>query len=465
MPPRIEVEMTVPEVQGDTLEVQMPVWSPGDYHVQNHPKYVQKLTAQAERKPLTLEQPEEHTWRIRTEGASTVVVRYQLPQTPAGFFSENVQIRPKQVFLNGPSAYLYVVGKKHLPAQIQFVLPKEWQAVMPLPESKGEEGTATFTATDYDTLADSPIVMAHPDILKVESFTLRGKPHRIAFFGQSQNIADTKAYIPVLKRIMETHGRVMGSLPYGQYVFFFDVNGRGGGLEHLNSTRMAIGTGSPRQIAHFAAHESFHLWNVKRIRPKVLGPFDYVNPSKTRNLWFAEGVTDYYASMCVRRAGYVSDEQFMRQWGFMARSYQNLSSRLEVSADESSLRVWEAGNSSGYGISYYFKGHLIGLCLDLKIRHVTQGRRSLDDVMRELMQRGNLPKPGFDEDEIREVVNQVSGQDLSEFYDILIRKPGEMPFEECLGYVGLSVAGEPLSNATPAQIARREEWMRSFYTD
>ena len=255
----------------------------------------------------------------------------------------------------------------------------------------------------------------------------------------------------------------MGSLPYSQYVFFFDVGGRGGGLEHLNGTRMAIGGQGAKAIANFAAHEYFHLWNVKRIRPKVLGPFDYVNPPKTRNLWFSEGVTDYYASVCVRRSDLISEEGFYNRWGNAIQSYLRAPNYRKTSADESSLRVWEAGNSSGYGISYYFKGLMIGLCLDLKIRYTTQNKKSLDDVMRELMRRTNPPKPGFGEDEIREVVNLVAGQDLTDFYNLLARSTDEMPFAECMGYAGLDAHGKPLENTSPEQVALRKEWAKSFY--
>jgi len=465
--PHLEISVAIPVLNHEeAISVQMPVWSPGDYHVQDHSQYLQNLSAWSgdptlgKRLPVT--RIRMHTWMVATQGAESVTVTYVLPVTPPGFFSENVQILPKQVFVNGPAAYVYVLNRKTERVSLTIRLPQEWQAVMALPEKQaGDE--ITFTAPDYDTLADSPLVMAHKEVLKIESFVHSGKQHRAVFFSNSDAIRDTKEYRAVLTRIVEAYQRIMGSLPYSQYAFFFDVGGRGGGLEHLNGTRMAIGGQSAKGIAHFAAHEYFHLWNVKRIRPKALGPFDYIEPPKTRNLWFSEGVTDYYAGLCVRRAGFITESDFLKRWERSVRAYQTDPNYRKTSADESSLRVWEAGNSSGYGINYYFKGMLIGLCLDLKIRHITQNKRSLDDVMRELMKRTNLSKQGFEEDEIRDVVNLVAGEDLTAFYNLLARTSDPLPFTECLGYAGLDISGKPLESATPEQIALRKEWVKTFF--
>ena len=177
------------------------------------------------------------------------------------------------------------------------------------------------------------------------------------------------------------------------------------------------------------------------------------------NLWFAEGVTEYYAQVAVRRAGLEDQAAFYRHWQSVIARMQANPARRRVSAEEASLRVWESGNSQGYGgLSYYDKGELIGLCLDLKIRHVTVGAKSLDDVMRLLLQRHNPPKPGYGEDEIRATVSEVAGNDLSAFYDVLTRSTEEMPFSESLGYAGLDTSLRPLPNATPEQIALRERW-------
>jgi predicted metalloprotease with PDZ domain len=180
---------------------------------------------------------------------------------------------------------------------------------------------------------------------------------------------------------------------------------------------------------------------VKRIRPFVLGPFNYVDPPKTANLWWSEGITSYYGDLLSERCGLNTREEYLKHVSDTIGLLQNNPARLKISADESSLRVWEANNSQGLGLSYYTKGELVGLCLDLKIRQMTAGRYSLDDVMRALWtQVRHGEGPGFEEDDIKKSVNRVSGSDLSDFYDKLARSVEELPFDECLGYAGLNLA-------------------------
>ena len=450
----------------DSIDVQMPVWSPGDYHVQNFAQYVQNFHAWAgspdDAHPLAVTRPDANTWRIPSGGARTLTVTYALPVTPPGFFSENIQVANRRVFINGPAALLYIVGRKTDSASVTLDLPQGWQAESPLPVTRSEtERQAVFSAPDYDTLADSPLLAAPAADLKTLKFMRNGKPHRAVFFDAANQIANIKDYEPILTSVAQAESEIMGETPYDRYEWFFDVGGRGGGLEHLNSSRIALRPDdTPRRAAVFIAHEFFHLWNVKRIRPRVLGPFDYVHPPRTRNLWFAEGVTEYYARIATRRAGLRTEREFLDHWGEALADCRRNPKFLETSADDSSLNVWEAGNSKGQGVSYYDKGELIGLCLDLKIRYVTKNRRSLDDVMRLLMQRFAPPKPGYDEDAIRAAVSEVAGMDLSDFYDLLARSAKPMPFAECLGYAGLDAEANPLPVVTPEQAARYRDWAK-----
>lgn len=469
----VSMEFDVP-AEADHVSVQMPAWSPGDYHLQNHARYVQNLSAAAvdasgERR-LQVTHLDTNTWSVDTTGVERVRITYTLPQTPPGFFSENVQLLSYQVFVNGPAGWLYLVDHKDTPTQMTVYAPPGWRVEMPLPimtpgaNSNGggsASGTVCYSAPDYDTLADSPLVMGDPRILITREFVVDGINHRAVYFGHSGSVTDKDAYTPILKKIAQAENNLMGGPPYHRYEFLFDVDGRGGGLEHLNSARLSLWPeNSPRAFAPFVAHEFFHLWNVKRIRPRVLRPFDYIHPPRTRNLWFVEGVTEYYAHIAVRRAGLATVPEFLNHWRSAIHSLQQNPAHLRVSADEASLRVWEAGNSEGYGLSYYDKGELIGLCLDLKIRHVTHGQKSLDDVMRYLMRRYAPPNPGYGEDDLRAAINEVTGQDLSDFYDLLARSTHEMPFTECLAYAGLNANLEPLPDPTPEALALRASWER-----
>jgi predicted metalloprotease with PDZ domain len=469
-PRLLQVHMIVPvKDPAAAIVVQMPVWSPGDYHVQNHARYVQDfqawdVSAGPNGSPaLKVGHPDANTWEITPAGAKAVVISYALPETPPGIFSENIQLRARLAFANGPAVYLYLVGHKEWPALLNVRLPPDWRVETPLaPGPQEPGGGVSFQAPDYDTLADSPVVMGANGAITVREFTYKGVSHRAVFFGAQDRLRAVDDFVPVLQKIVKAESALMGGeLPYSRYDFLFDVDGRGGGLEHLNACRIALGEEeTPLFAVSFCAHEFFHLWNVKRIRPRVLGPFDYIHPPHTRNLWFAEGVTEYYAHLAALRAGLTAPDGFLQHYRSAWRRMERNPARLKVTADEASLRVWDSGSSQGFGgLSYYDKGELIGLCLDLKIRRETGNRRSLDDVMRLLMQRHNPPKPGYDEEELRATVSEVAGKDLSAFYDVLARSTQEMPLAECLAYAGLDAALQPLLNATPEQDALRKSWL------
>lgn len=452
-----------PPSEADSVSLQIPVWSPGDYHRQDFAHYVQNLKAygDGEAQELKVEHSDANTWKIPSAGVKHIKIVYALPRMPAGYFSENVAIGARQGFVNGPAALMYVVGHKDWATELDLKLPTDWIAVTPLKSAAPAPGvTAAFGAPDYDTLADSPLVFGVKAEIVTREFVYNGVKHTIVFFDHADRIKNYDAYVPMLQGIVQAETKIMGGTPYPQYAFFCDVGGEGGGLEHLNACRVALFPGvSPNQLSPFFAHEFFHCWNVKRIRPVALGPFDYVHPPITRNLWFAEGVTEYYAHVATCRAGLVDEPIFLSHYARAIRRYQSNPARLKISADDASLHVWESGNSEGFGgLSYYDKGELVGLCLDLTIRHVTDNRKSLDDVMRLLMQRHAPPKPGYGEDELRATVNEVAGLDLSALYNRLVRSTEEMPFAECLGYAGLSINLTPLSGAAPEQIALRNSW-------
>ncbi len=467
--------------QSDAVTLQMPVWCPGDYHIQNFGKYAQNFQATdmlmaGDRRILSVTHPDASTWTIQPNGAKIIRVEYALPQMPPGYFSENVYLRPRYVFINGASALMYVAGHKTAPVSVIAHVPNGWKAETPLPVNKEWTGllnsTASarpndrkvFDAPDYDTLADSPLIMAAAD--SMQTFDLKldksiAATYRPVYFGNAlPPPANMEALNNMLLSLARAETRIMGGAPNNLYEFLLEVNGRGGGLEHLNSCRLPIGAfTSPQGFAPFAAHEFFHQWNIKRIRPRVLGPFDYEQPPRTHNLWFAEGVTDYYAYVAVRRAGLATEDRFLAHWKRAIANMQRTPARLQVTADESSWKVWEGGDSQGFGgLSYYEKGALIGLCLDLKIRHVTNNRRSLDDVMKSLYRQCAPPNPGYDEDDIRDTVNRVAGQDLTEFYNLLARSTQEMPFTECLAYAGLDAECKPLPQVTPEQTTLRSAW-------
>jgi predicted metalloprotease with PDZ domain len=465
-PRRLQVTMRflVPSGTGP-LDVQMPVWSPGDYHIQNHARYVQNLRAWAgspdAAHSLTVTHPDANTWEMQPAGAAWVTLTYLLSDPPPGLFCENVRLQAARAFVNGPAAYLYLVGHKEAPVVLTVHLPQGWHVETPLQPMSAEAETASFVAPDYDTLADAPVLMADPDAMLLRTFACNGVTHHIVFYGGPLDTDEAAALPPLLQRIVQAETQIMGSTPYPRYTFFYNTDGRGAGLEHSNACVIELWPHvAPHDIALLTAHEFFHLWNVKRIRPRVLGPFDYIHPPHTRNLWFAEGITEYYAHIACLRAGLISADEFLQHYRDKIEEMQRNPARLRVTADEASLRVWESGNSQGYGgLSYYDKGELIGLCLDLKIRQVTANQRSLDDVMRTLMARYSPPRPGYGEEDLRAAISAVAEQDLSAFYDRLARSTQELPYAACLADAGLDSYLAPRLDATPAQRELRTHWL------
>ncbi|MCC6728956.1 MAG: M61 family metallopeptidase [Chthonomonadales bacterium] len=466
------VRITLDDLRGDpVVRVRMPVWSPGDYSVQRHARWVRGLRATAPGAgALPVTRVDADTWQIDTAGRAAVRIAYELPNSPAGNFSENVRVTRFHAFYDGPATFAYVVGHTAEPLTLEVRRPAGWPSVVsPLPRAPSAtdapEGVVRLAARDYDTLADSPLLVGH---CVERRFEAAGRPHLVAFFGNHEG-ENYDAIAATFQRVAEAENAIMGGPPYARYVLFLDYDGVPGGLEHGSSARIgwSVGRRSLPAFAALVAHEFFHLWNVKRIRPAGLGPFDYIHPPRTPNLWFSEGVTEYYAGRTLLRAGLASRDRYLAALAGSIAAYRRNPARLRVSADESSLRVWETTTSEGYGgLSYYQKGEMIGLCLDLSIRHASGGRRSMDDVMRDLLRRAAPPAPGFAPDGIREAVIRAGGPAMGPLYDLLARSTREAPFAECLGYAGLrlrSAGGrpriEPDPAADPAATTLREGWL------
>jgi predicted metalloprotease with PDZ domain len=444
----LQIQMEIPRVRDLTVRLQMPVWMPGAYFVGNFATSVADISAtDPNQKPLRIFHPDPSTWEIAANGVHAVHVKY----TVKGADLEEAGGVPRRGHISGPRAYLYVVGRKGEPVELDLPAPpgaKVWNVATsldPLPLSSHptvqSPSERHFKAPTYDVLADAPVEMG--DFVE-ERFEAGGKQHSVVMYGQPEK-TDRGKLVDYCKRIAETEIAFFGDAPFSRYVFLFRTTSgesRGaGGLEHLGSTEIGTVGQVTDRVRSVIAHEYFHLWNVKRIRPAVLGPFNYVDPPHTANLWWSEGVTSYYGDLLSERGGINTRDEYLKHVADTIGQLLNTPARLKVSADESSLRVWDANNSQGYGgLSYYTKGELVGLCLDLKIRQTTAGRYSLDDVMRGLYgqcQHGN--GPGFEEDDIKKTVNRVSGHDLSEFYDRVARTAEELPLEECLGYAGLNL--------------------------
>jgi predicted metalloprotease with PDZ domain len=338
---------------------------------------------------------------------------------------------------------MYVVDRKNEKCLLTIQTPEgKWPIVTGLDEVKDKK--ATFTAKTYDVLADNPVSMG---AFLLDTYTYGGKTHCIAYRGAAKDQVDRERVKKACATISETECKFWGVQPYHKYVWHFSVReglDGGGGLEHLASTQISMASGVGPGVVRVYAHEFFHLWNVKRVRSKVLGPFDYTQLPKTGALWFLEGVTDYYSNVLLARANWDSEQDFYRDLMNNLNGVRANPSRMEVSPYDASFRVGEAangrGNSNGYKISYYNTGWLCGLVLDMEIREKSGGKHSLDDVERALWEICKDDKPGFEEDEIRKQCIRFGGPTLGPFYDKVIKTPGELPVEDALAKAGLEIA-------------------------
>lgn len=451
---RLEISIKVP-IREPVTRFQIPNFAPGHYVLLSVANDVSDVSADGpDGKPAAVEKTDANTYSINTPNKGTVTFRYAMPLRPA----------EAGVLWQGPYVYMYVVGRKEEPCRLVLKGFEGAKFGVPLDPAKGRN---EYTAPNYDVLADSPICAG--DLL-TDIYTVDGKPHHMNLYGAAKTEVDLPYLNMICKRLTEAQGRMFGGLPYKRYMWQFrvvDSEGGGGGLEHLNSTNITLATGLSSGTISLLSHEFFHLWNVKRIRSKPLGPFDYLSIPKTGALWWLEGTTDYFASLVCARTGLWSEEEFF------ADLMQNVSTtranprRMEISPYEASFRVGEAaggrGNSQGFGINYYNTGWVAGLCLDAEIRHRTGGLRSLDDVVRNLYNLCRDNRPGFEEDEIRRQLIAVAGPDMGPIYDSWIMKPGELPVEAQLEKLGYRFGRRQVISANTgyrAQVAKAQRGMR-----
>ncbi len=441
-----EVSGRIEGVTGPQLRLVMPVWTPGSYLVREFARHVQDFSASSERKPLLWEKVGKNVWQIETGGASVVEVKYRVYANDLGVRTSDLD--DEHAFFNGANLFLYPEGRLREPYKLTVVPKPDWQVATGLDPAPGEANT--FIAPDYDVLVDSPVEMSRFEALE---FSVNGIPHTIAIHGPTR--FDRARMVGDVRRIVEKQAELFGDIPYKRYVFILHAGlGGGGGLEHLNSTALQTGKLSFRKerdwegFLSLVSHEFFHLWNVKRIRPQALGPFDYTRENYTRMLWFSEGVTDYYADLVLARAGLVTPKRYLKMLAKTIYTYRSTPGRLVQSASAASFDAWikeyrPDENSVNSRISYYDKGYMLGLLLDLEIRSRTSGARSLDDVMRFLNENFAKKGTGFPEAEFPRVVEQMSGAAMDAFWADYVDGVKELPFEEYLQKAGLLLGAKP----------------------
>ena len=437
----------------------MPVWTPGSYLVREFERNVQDFAAvDAANKPLKWEKINKNTWRVETNGSRDWHATYKV-------YANELSVRTSELnsshaYWNNPNLLMYLEGFLTSPSTVRVVAPDVWKVATGLPGVPGQRNT--FRAENFDVLYDSPFEVSN---FKSILFNVKGVPHRIVIDGVGNYDPDRMRRD--VQKIVETQVELMGGeVPYRDYTFILHLRTTaGGGLEHANSTSLGypsygftISQGdratsaSPnaseqsqrdyRGFLSLVSHEFFHLWNVKRIRPDALGPFDYTKENYTKLLWVAEGITDYYADLTLRRAGLIADADFLSATARAIQQLQNTPGRLVQSVEESSFDTWVKfyrpdENTINSQVSYYDKGAILGLLLDLEIRKRSNGAKSLDDVLRSLYTQFFKQNRNYTPADFQKLSETAAGGSLEEFFAKYVRGKDELNYNAALEVVGL----------------------------
>ncbi|MBX3167398.1 MAG: M61 family metallopeptidase [Candidatus Eremiobacteraeota bacterium] len=438
----VDVEARIPANSGD-LELFLPVWTPGSYMVREYSRQIEGIQfSGADGKALQFEKTRKNRWLVRNvQGPVTAKYRVYCREMSV----RNCWVENDFALLTGAQLFLAPVGQLQRPFQVQVDLPAGWKRVE---TGLAALGNNRFEADDFDELVDCPMVAGNP---AVYDFTVSGVSHRLVNEGEG-GIWDGPRSAKDAEKIVATVHKLWGDIPYAKYApntytFFNMLTQAGGGLEHKNSTVLMNsrwGQRARQDYLHWlslVAHEFFHAWNVKTLRPKALGPFDYENEVYTPSLWVAEGFTAYYDNLLVRRAGFSTHKEYLEAISKDIESLQLAPGRLVQPLRYSSYDAWikyyrPDENSPNSGVSYYIKGSLVGLLLDARIRQASDGKRSLDDVMRRAYKLYSGTQ-GYTEEQFRAVAEEVAGTSLAGFFADTVDSAKELDYKPMLAYYGL----------------------------
>lgn len=449
-------------VRGDQTELMMAVWTPGSYLVREYARHIDTLEMTSGGKKVEFEKIRKNRWMVETGGIKSFKVSYRL-------YCNEMSVRTNWVgkqyaMINGAPTFLTVVDRLDEAHHVKLKMPRNWKRSATSLESIGNE-PHSFLANNFDELVDSPIVAGN---IQVYPFSAGGIDHQLVNVGESGYWDGTKAATD-LKRVVEAHQEMWGTVPYDRYLFLNMISETGGGLEHDNSTLIMTSRWTFRDKGRYkswlslASHEFFHTWNVRRLRPKSLVKYDYENEVYTDGLWIAEGITSYYEDLALVRAGLISKSEYLARLSSNVETVQRTEGRKVQSLKESSYDTWikfyrPDENSSNTRISYYSKGAVVAFLLDAKIRKLTKGEKSLDDVMQAMFTQ--YSESGFTSKEFRELASEVAGEDLSDWFATAIDSTDELDYSdiEAIGVVVPTPAKKPESKASePKKAVEKSE--------
>jgi predicted metalloprotease with PDZ domain len=446
---RASIRLELSAVPGPFVDLVLPSWVPGSYHILDYAKQLGPLTAvrPSNGAAVPIERIDKARWRLAITDGGPVEVLYQVYGHQ--LVTEGFDVTPDHLFLNAALALPYVDGHPTEPYEVVLHLPPTWRVYTTL--ARVGDSPVRLRAKDYDELVDSPIDCGQPVEL---GFHADGIPHGIVLCGAGGNY-ETHRLERDLQTMVETAHRILGEPPGPRYIFFYHLTEvRDGGLEHSNSSSMVVvrtmfePASSYRRFLALSSHEYFHAYNVKRIRPAALRPFDYTKESYTTLLWWMEGTTDYYGWLVLRRAGLVAPRRSLEELAKLVGRYLQVPGRRIQSLEESSWITWidfykPVENTPNRSISYYDKGFLVSWALDLEIRTRTENRFSLDDVLRSVWKAYGRTDLGMPEDALPSTIRDATGVDVSDFFARYVAGTEEIDLAAVARRAGLSFGPKP----------------------
>ncbi len=463
----IEVEARYPSSGQDSLTLFLPVWTPGSYLVREYARQVHSLAAvDPAGRDLEVEKVAKNRWKVTTSGTPEVIFRYRL-------YAREMSVRTNFVdshfaLINGAATFITLPGELDRPHQVRFELPAGWSRVTTSLAAADDSGRV-FRAADFDELVDSPFHLGNPAVHEV---VVEGVPHRLVNEDEAE-VWDGALSIADIGRIAQAHRRLWGGFPYPDYTFINLLTETDGGIEHKASTVLMASRFATRTRESYVgwlslvSHELFHAWNGKRLRPVELGPFDYENEVHSRGLWWVEGVTSYYDDLLVRRSGITADDEYLKLLSKAITKLETSPGRKVQPLEEASFDAWikhyrPDESDVNTRMSYYTKGAVVAFLLDMEIRRATSGKKSLDDAMRLAYSRwsGAL---GFTGPELRALMSEVAGTDLSAFFHRALESTADLGYQPALDWLGLKLV--PDEDEAPDEDALAAGWLGGTLED
>ena len=435
---QFHVTTDIKNIRQPRLNLSLPTWTPGWYTIENYARNILRFRiTDAGGKTLPHTMSRKQTWSVDTRNLSEIKVEFDYRAETLAL--NQAKITKDFAFFTGTELFLEPEGFRQNPINVHFAIPQNWKLITALKETADP---MTFTASDYDTLVDAPVEMGNFDVAR---FDVEGKPHYfVATPAGAFSAEKTRRFTDLLAKAARVESQIFGGLPYEKYVYFYfflpPESNASGALEHLNSHVSFAPAGNvadPQRMIGTAAHEFFHLWNVKRIRPAEMFPYDYSRENETPLLWVSEGFTNYYSNVAIYRAGIISEREFLDRAGNAITGIENNEARNYVSPADASVSTWLGYDTPvAFGISYYTQGQNLAALLDLSIRRDTNAQFGLDDVMRALFNNFYKRGRGFTTEDMIGVINNLTKKDYHDFYNRYVFGTEIPNYDEIYGYAG-----------------------------